>query len=159
MDSRRKPIQKFSHAPLSQEGIRTTLSRVYFTLIGVLSESERGIKMFQSENMFAFLFQLTRKEITQSKQKNIKERTVAPNDTLIRLLAMNLDYTHDQNVRMLFSHWIAQGSFFLRKTLIQHLELLYRAQMPRFDEWFVSIFVIFCFFFGMFIAKLRNCEN
>ena len=120
-----------NHAPFSKESINTTLSRTYLILIGILSESQRGIKFFKTHDMLSFLFPLTRTES--------KNRDVGPNDYLFRLLAFNLDYTKEKNFRMLFSAWIATGSYYLRKSLISHLELLYRANMPGFDEWSINV--------------------
>lgn len=90
--------------------------------------------------MPAFLFPLTRKEVTDIQMS--KHRIVGPNDYLLRLIAFSLDYTMQEDFRMLFSQWIASGSFYLRKTLISHLELLYRAQMPRFDEWSINVLAV-----------------
>ena len=97
-----------SHAPRNRHGLSTTLSRTCLLLIGILSESARGLEMFHHE-LSAFLFPVTRREIQAAKDKNQMGRLVGPSDCLLRSLAINLDYTHDDNIRMLFSHWIAQG--------------------------------------------------
>ena len=80
--------ERLSNAPFSRSSMRRTLSRVYIILIGILSESERGIEFFQKHQMPAFLFPLTRKEVTDYKMD--KDRVVGPNDYLLRLLATNL---------------------------------------------------------------------
>lgn len=84
----KKERPKLSHAPFGRSSMRRTLSRVYIVLIGILSESERGIDFFQKHQMRAFLFPLTRKEVTDYKMD--KHRVVGPNDYLLRLIATNL---------------------------------------------------------------------
>ncbi|ETO30231.1 cytosolic regulator Pianissimo [Reticulomyxa filosa] len=127
---------KLAHAPLSRKGVTETLSRVYLILIGILSESDRGMKFVESHKLFEFCIGLGRKEISGS----TVDRIVGPNDYLLRLLAINLDYSQDQkNLRILFSTLVSTGSQFLRKTLISHLELLYRAQMPGYDQWSIDV--------------------
>lgn len=49
------------------------------------------------------------------------------------------DYAVSSDFQMLVSQWVASGSHYLRKCLITHLELLYRAQMPKFDEWSINV--------------------
>eukprot|EP01083_Nonionella_stella_P016720 46699_1 len=129
-----------SHAPFSAGSIRYTLSRTYMVLIGILSENERGIHFFTMHHMLAFLFPLTRKEITDYELS--KSRVVGPNDYLLRLIATNLDYSASDDFRMLYPQWMSSGSYYLRKCLITHLELLYRAGMPKFDEWSVNVLAV-----------------
>eukprot|EP01084_Bolivina_argentea_P220668 373938_1 len=135
---KRRP--NLSHQPFSRSSIRYTLSRVYLILVGILSESERGINFFQQHHMLAFLFPLTRKEITDHDMD--KNRIVGPNDYLLRLIATNLDYAVSDDFRMLYPQWMSSGSYYLRKCLITHLELLYRAQMPKFDEWSINVLAV-----------------
>jgi len=135
---KRRPSKQF--APFSRASIKYTLSRTYVILIGILSESQLGMSLFKKFNMFPFLFPLTTRELSEHRMK--ADRVVGPNDYLLRFLATNLDYTFGGEFPLLFSQWIAKGSFYLRKSLITHLELLYRAQMPKFDEWSITVLTV-----------------
>ena len=77
----KKTIPKKAYSPFSRHSIANTLSRVYVVLIGVLSESERGMGFFRKYGLFAFL-------IRSSVMTD--DRIVGPNDYLLRLIGTNL---------------------------------------------------------------------
>ena len=95
---KRRPNKTYQ--PFTRSSIKYTLSRTYIILIGILSESHRGMKFFKQHNMFPFLFPLTTKEISDNQLK--KDRIVGPNDYLLRLIATNLGIFCDYFCTMFF---------------------------------------------------------
>jgi len=127
---------------LSSENVWTTLSRTYFVLIGILSESNIGLSIFQELKFVEELCSCVRNDIINLG----KGYTNSPNDYLIRQLAVKLDYTHSNAdiTRMVFTVWIEQGSQNLRRYLINHLNVLFRSQCHGrvFRLWAINLLVM-----------------
>jgi len=133
--------QKYN-GTLSAENVLTSLSRTYFVLIGILSESNVGLELFKELKFVEELCTCVRNDLISLG----KGYTNSPNDHLIRQLAAKLDYTHSNAdiTRVVFSVWINQGSQNLRRYLINHLNVLFRSQIHGrvFRQWAITILVM-----------------
>ncbi len=103
------------------------LAREYFTLIGILSQSVHGLAYFDRVNLYDNLYTLHKD---------------ASKDYISRLLLHGLDF-NDQNrqAHTLLETFLKSGSFHLRKYSINHLRLLYRAQLSDFHTWGIQLLV------------------
>eukprot|EP01084_Bolivina_argentea_P165992 288294_1 len=72
--------------PFTRKAMTTTLAPTYITLIGILSETHRGLQFFTKHNMIMYLISADRT------MTNSKNRVVGANDYLLRLIATALDY-------------------------------------------------------------------
>jgi len=141
VDSRKNKRQKNDFV-FDSHFVKISLSRIYFALIGILSESTVGLELFKELNFFETLSTRVRKDIIQLGKGYVN----SPNDYLIRELAVKLDYTHSNadSTRILFTIWIEQGSQNLRRYLTNHLNVLFRSQIHGrvFRQWAIKILVM-----------------
>jgi len=115
--------------------LERTLSCVYFCIIGIFTEAPQSICLFQDHTLFNYLFGLSK--MMRSKYGKYHEKGI--NDYLITRLLCSCDFTQSDNLRMLFTSWISQGSILVRRTLLLHLEMLFKCEVPNISKWALSI--------------------
>eukprot|EP00301_Raphidiophrys_heterophryoidea_P007473 c12890_g1_i2.p1 GENE.c12890_g1_i2~~c12890_g1_i2.p1 ORF type:complete len:1205 (-),score=269.36 c12890_g1_i2:483-4097(-) len=101
------------------DSVSTTMAREYFTIIGFLTKSKRGLDFMKSITMF----------------KTLNKVSESDRDDLNRLLITSLDYNTDDQCRIFLSKLMTSGSKPLRLHCTRHLRVMLRAGIPGFDKW------------------------
>jgi len=115
---------------LNLESIQSTLSREYFTLIGILTESNSGLTLLSRRNLLDEIFPIC---------QNPKL------DYITRLFVLSLDFgfysSEGSKARVLIPYWLVKGSLALRHFLINHIRLILRANIEGFLDWGMELLV------------------
>ena len=114
------------YRPLSRDNVSSKLSREYFTLLGTLSSSERGLTFFDKHHFYDNLYTLYDDQ---------------SHDYLTRLLIPTIDYGINKKGRTLLETWVKSGSLSLRHYAISQLRLLLRRKIGEFWTWGIGLLV------------------
>ncbi|XP_014664645.1 PREDICTED: rapamycin-insensitive companion of mTOR-like [Priapulus caudatus] len=111
---------------LSPQSLLSTLSRDYFLLIGRLSYSLRGEKALSRAGIFLRLMDLV---------------STTTHDVYVKLVVSSLSYNRSGIARTILSRILTGGTDSCRVYATQHLRVLLRAHVLKFDGWGVDMLV------------------
>lgn len=108
----------------SHERMLKTMSREYFTMLGILSRSENGLEILEKKSIFASLK-------TMCEESN--------RDDLINLILTTLDYERVSQCHEILNIVLSSKSTVVRYLAIRHLRHLLRSGVSDFHNWGVDL--------------------
>ena len=120
LSSHSNPKERDPQRPLSEDSVLKTMTREYFTILGSLSTSVRGIKLLKNFKVFQYFSQLLAR------------------DDLCSLILVSLDYNTTFS-RMILKSILSIQSPVMRYLATRHLLLLYRAGVNAFATWGIEL--------------------
>jgi rapamycin-insensitive companion of mTOR len=119
--------KKKAHERLfSSEKVLKTMAREYFTMLGTLSSSDRGLDVLRKYKIFEMLAPLS---------------SMQGRDDLSHLIMTSLDYNITGPSRILLSKSLTSTSRVVRYLATRHLRVLLRSGVNGFPEWGVKLLV------------------
>lgn len=121
--------------PFSRYSVHHTLSCMYFHMIGILTESESGMVLFNKCQISHLLLKVS----NDMRKRYGKTFQCSPNDYLLGKLLCSFDYVQERDTRVLFTQFLTQASTNLRKILLSNLHMLFRCQVPEIAQWGIHL--------------------
>eukprot|EP01114_Cavostelium_apophysatum_P016624 TRINITY_DN4775_c0_g1_i1.p1 TRINITY_DN4775_c0_g1~~TRINITY_DN4775_c0_g1_i1.p1 ORF type:complete len:1113 (-),score=304.93 TRINITY_DN4775_c0_g1_i1:63-3401(-) len=112
---------------LSPEKVLKTMAREYFTMLGTLSSTPRGLEVLMKFGVFKPLIELSE---------------LQGRDDLCHLIMTSLDYNTDKgDARVILAKALTSASKVVRYLATRHMRVLLRAGVQDFSEWGVEFLV------------------
>jgi len=111
---------------LSPENILKTMAREYFTMLGTLSSSPRGLEALSKFKIFKELIELAE---------------VPGRDDLCNLIMSSLDYNTQGDARIILGKALVSPSKVVRYLATRHMRVLLRAGVQDFSDWGIDFLV------------------
>ncbi|ELR24886.1 cytosolic regulator of adenylate cyclase [Acanthamoeba castellanii str. Neff] len=125
---------------LSPERVLKTMAREYFTMLGTLSSTERGLELMKKFKIFNYL-----KSMTELQGR----------DDLSFLILTSLDYNiSGGHSRVILSKALTSQSKVVRFLATRHMRVLLRAGVANFSAWGIEFLVI-----GMSLSVLDEAVD
>mmetsp|Transcript_15192 Transcript_15192/g.45499 ORF Transcript_15192/g.45499 Transcript_15192/m.45499 type:complete len:1087 (+) Transcript_15192:76-3336(+) len=118
--------KKAAERLFSSEKVLKTMAREYFTMLGTLSSSERGLDVLRKHKIFEMLAPLS---------------SMQGRDDLSHLIMTSLDYNITGPSRILLSKSLTSTSRVVRYLATRHLRVLLRSGVNGFPEWGIKLLV------------------
>lgn len=110
----------------SKERMENTLSRGYFTLLGVFSKYKEGVRIMEKFKIFSLFYKL-------SELRNRDDLKVA--------IITNMDYSLDGHPRVLLSKIMTSGYNPIRLFATQYLGVIMRQSESEYNDWIIRLLV------------------
>ncbi|KAJ1550519.1 hypothetical protein HK096_006497, partial [Nowakowskiella sp. JEL0078] len=110
----------------SKERMEKTLTADYFTMLGILSQSDEGLKLLEKFKIFDLFYHLT----------ELRSR-----DDLVKAIISNLDYNIDGHSRVILSKVLTSGFKQIRIFATKLMRKLLRNKTNEFHFWAVPLLV------------------
>ncbi|KAI9498276.1 Rapamycin-insensitive companion of mTOR, middle domain-containing protein [Zychaea mexicana] len=108
----------------SKERMENTLSRGYFTLLGVMSKHKEGVRLMEKFKIFSLFYQL-------SELRNRDDLKIA--------IITNMDYTLDGHPRVLLSKIMTSGYNPIRLFATQYLSIIMQRSESEYNGWIIRL--------------------